>query len=64
MEHVTAFNTRMAVVGADDSLKCKLLAGTFSDAALRWHISLPHFSIVSYQDMIRMLSQQLSASRH
>jgi len=35
IEHVTAFNTRMAVVGAVDSLKCKLLAGTFSDAALR-----------------------------
>jgi len=28
MEHVTAFNTCMAVVGAPDSLKCKLLAGT------------------------------------
>jgi len=64
MEHVTAFNTRMVVVGAADSLKCKVLAGTFSDAALRWYISLPRFSIVSYQDMIRKLSQQFSASRH
>jgi hypothetical protein len=35
MEHVTAFNTRMVVVRAPDSLKCKLLVGTFSDAALR-----------------------------
>jgi len=64
MEHVTSFNTRMTVVGAADSLKCKLLAETFSDAALQWYISLPRFSIVSYQDMFRKLSQQFSASRH
>jgi len=59
MEHMTSFNTRMVVVGATNSLKCKL-----SDAALRWYISLPRFSIVSYPDMIRKLSQQFSASRH
>jgi hypothetical protein len=64
MEHITAFNTRMAVVGAPDSLKCKLLAGTFSDAALRWYMNLPRFSILSYQDMTRKLTQQFSASRH
>jgi hypothetical protein len=64
MEHVTAFNTRMAVVGAPDSLKCKLLAGTLSDAALWWYMNLPRFSIISYQDMTRKLIQQLSASRH
>ena len=64
MEHVTSFNNRVAVVGAADSLKCKLLAATFTDAALRWYINLPRFSIVSYHDMIRKLSQQFSASRH
>jgi len=37
---------------------------TFSDAALRWYIKLPRFSIISYHDMIRKLSQQFSASRH
>jgi len=57
MEHVTTFNNCMAVIGAADSLKCKLLAGTFTDAALRWYINLPRFSIVSYQDMIQKLSQ-------
>lgn len=40
MEQVTTFNTLMAVVGAPDSLKCKLLAGTFSDAALCWYMNL------------------------
>lgn len=63
-EHVTVFNTRMSMYGTADSLKCKLLAGTFTDAALRWYMSLPRFSIVSYQDMTRKLSQQFSASRH
>jgi len=64
MEYVTALNNRMAVVGAADSLKCKLLAETFTDVALRWYINLPRFSIISYHDMIRKLSQQFSASRH
>lgn len=64
MEHVTAFNTCMAVVGAPDSLKCKLLADTLSEAALRWYMNLPRFSILSYQDMTRKLIQQFSASRH
>jgi len=64
MEHVTAFNNRVVVIGAADSLKCKLLAVTFTDVALRWYINLPRFSIVSYHDMIRKLSQQFSASRH
>jgi len=64
MEHVTTFNTRMVVVGAANSLKCKLLARTFTDVALRWYINLPRFSIVSYQDMVRNLSQQFSVSRH
>ena len=64
MEHVTAFNNRMVVVEAADSLKCKLLAGTFTDAALRWYINLPRFSVISYHDMIRKLSQQFSAIRH
>lgn len=64
MEQVTTFNTRMAIVGAPDSLKCKLLAGTFSDAALCWYMNLPRFSILIYQDMTRKLIQQFSASRH
>jgi len=64
MEHITAFNTRMAVVGAADSLKCKLLAGTLTDAALCWYMNLPRFSIIGYQDMTRKLIQQFSASRH
>jgi hypothetical protein len=54
----------MVVVSAVDSLKCKLLAGTLTDAALRWYMNLPRFSIVSYQDMTRKLIQQFSASPH
>jgi len=41
MEHIIVFNTRMAVVGAADSLKCKLLAGTLTDAALHGYMNLP-----------------------
>ncbi|XP_039687900.1 uncharacterized protein [Medicago truncatula] len=63
-EHVTVFNTRMSVYGVADSLKCKLLAGAFADAALRWYMSLPRFSIVGYQDMIKKFTQQFSGSRH
>jgi len=54
----------MAVVGATSSLKCKLLTGTFTDAALRWYMNLPRLSIVGYQDMTRKRIQQFSASKH
>jgi len=64
IEHVTTFNSRMPVVGAADSLKCKLLARTLTDATLRLYMNLPPFSIQSYQDMMRKLIQQFSASRH
>jgi hypothetical protein len=64
MEHIMTFNTCMAVIGAADSLKCKLLAGTLTDAALRWYMNLPRFSIMGYQDKTRKLIQQFSASRH
>jgi len=64
VEHITVFNTRMAVVGAADSLKCKLLAGTLCDASMWWYMNLPRFSIVGYQDMTRKLIQQFSTSRH
>jgi len=64
MEHITTFNTRMAVVGAAGSLKCKLLAGSLVDAALYWYMNLSRFLIVSYPDMTRKLIQQFSVSRH
>jgi len=48
MEHVTVFNTRMAIVRVTDSLKCKLLAETFQDAALRWYRNLSRFFIIEY----------------
>jgi hypothetical protein len=54
----------MAIVGAADSLKCKLFAGTLREAALRWYMNLPQFSIVGYQDMTRKFIQQFFANRH
>lgn len=64
MEHATSFNTRMAVLRAPDSLKCKLLARTLTDAALRWYMNQPRFSIISYPYMTKKLIHQFSASRH
>jgi len=64
VEHITSFNTRMAVIMALDSLKCKLLAGTLSNAVLRWYMNQPRFSVVSYSDMTKKLIHQFSASRH
>ena len=64
MEHITSFNTRMAVLMVPNSLKCKLLAGTLIDATLHWYMNQPRFSIVSYQDMTKKLIHQFSSSRH
>ncbi|MCI33489.1 hypothetical protein A2U01_0054706, partial [Trifolium medium] len=36
LEHLMAVGTQTAIIGAEEHLKCKLLSGTFKDAALRW----------------------------
>ena len=61
-EHIIAINNQMAIVAPSDSLKCKLIAGTFKDVALRWFMSLPQLSITSYQDLTKKLIQHFSAS--
>lgn len=47
-EHATSIYTQMTIIGAPDSLKCKLLSGTFKEAALQWYTGLPRASIASY----------------
>lgn len=39
-EHIISLNNQMSIVGAFNSLKCKLMMGTFKDVALRWYMSL------------------------
>ena len=63
-EHIISVNNTMALIGASDSLKCKLMAGTFRESALRWYMGLPRLSVVSYQDFNRKIIQQFSANRH
>lgn len=54
-EHIISINNQMAIVSASDSLKCKFMAGTFKDVALRSYMSLPRFSIIDYQDLNRKM---------
>ena len=62
-EHIIVVNNQMAIVAPSDSLKCKLIAGTFKDVALRWYMSLPRLSITSYRDLTKKLIQHFSASK-
>src|ERR1051325_8062298 len=63
-KHIISVNNMMALIGATDSLKCKLTAGTFRESALHWYMGLPRLSVVSYQDFNRKIIQQFSANRH
>lgn len=54
----------MAIVGASGSLKCKLMPCTFKEGALRWYMSLPRFSVVSYQDLTKEMVQHFSTINH
>lgn len=38
----------LAITGAPDSLKWKLLSDTYKDTSLRWYMSLPKLSITNY----------------
>jgi hypothetical protein len=42
LEHLMAVWTQMALIGAAEPLKCKLLSGTFKDATLQWYMNLPN----------------------
>ena len=54
----------MPIVGASDSLKYKLIVGTFKDVALRWYMSLPRLSVISNQDLTKKMVQHVFASKH
>lgn len=53
LEHIIVINNQMTIAGTSDSLKCKLMVVTFKEGALRWHMSLPRFSIISYKDLTK-----------
>lgn len=52
-EHVASINMQIDIIGTPDSLKGKMLPGTFKDASLRWYIGLPCASINNYQELER-----------
>lgn len=63
-EHIIAINNQMLVVGAFDSLKCKIMARTFKEGALRWCMIPSQFLIISYQVLTKKMVQYFSASKH
>lgn len=63
-EHLTAFNTQMAIIGPNETLKCKLFSGTMKGAALRWFMSLPRQSVISYADFAKKFLRNFSDRKH
>ncbi|XP_045791812.1 uncharacterized protein LOC123886548 [Trifolium pratense] len=59
-----AVGTQTAIINAPEHLKCKLLSGTFKDAALRWYMNLPKNSIESYADFQKKFIHQFAGSKH
>ncbi|CAJ2640770.1 unnamed protein product [Trifolium pratense] len=59
-----AVGNQTAIIGAPEHIKCKLLSGTFKDAALRWYMNLPRNSIENYADFHKKFIHQFSCSRH
>jgi hypothetical protein len=59
-----AVGTHTSIIGAEEHLKCKFLASTFKDAALRWYMNLPENSIASYVDFHRKFIHQFAGSKH
>ncbi|CAJ2666766.1 unnamed protein product, partial [Trifolium pratense] len=63
-EHLMAIGTQTAIINAPEHLKCKLLADTFKDVALRWYMNLPRNSIESYADFHKKFVHQFAGSKH
>ncbi|MCI37958.1 hypothetical protein A2U01_0059186, partial [Trifolium medium] len=64
LEHLMAVGTHTAIIGAEEHLKCKLLSGTFKDAALRWYMNLLRNSITGYADFHKKFINQFAGSKH
>lgn len=62
-QHIIAINNQMVIIGAFDSLKCKLMVRNFLEGDLRWYMSLPQFSIISYQDLTKKMVQHFLTSK-
>lgn len=54
----------MAIIGAFDSLKYKLMVRMFKDVAVLRYISLPRFSFTNYQDLAINMVQHIYFSKH
>lgn len=54
----------MAIVGASESLKCKLMAGTFKVIVLCWYMIFPKASILGYPDLTHKMVQHFLAIKH
>lgn len=51
----------VAIIGATNSLKIKLIEGTLKEVALRWYMSLQTFSIISlFQGYYDTMKEYLS----
>lgn len=59
-EHIASINMQVVIIGAPDSLKCKMLSDTFKDAVLRWYMGLSRAYINNSQELVH----QFSANRH
>ncbi|MCH89551.1 hypothetical protein A2U01_0010450, partial [Trifolium medium] len=64
LEHLMVVGTQTSIIGAEEHLKCKLLSGTFKDAALRWYMNLPRNSITGYADFHKKFIHQFAGSKH
>ncbi|GAU43838.1 hypothetical protein TSUD_371170 [Trifolium subterraneum] len=64
LEHLMVVGTQTAIIGAPEHLGCKLLSGTFKDAALRWYMNLPKNSIERYVDFHKKFIHQFSGTKH
>ncbi|MCH85525.1 hypothetical protein A2U01_0006371, partial [Trifolium medium] len=64
LEHLMAVGTQLAIIGAAEHLKCKLLSGTLKEAAFQSYMGLPNNSITSYDDFHKKFIRQFAGSKH
>lgn len=63
-EHVTSINTQMSIIRAPNSLKCKLLFGTFKDIDLQWYMGIPWASFANYLNLVKKLAHYFTTNCH
>jgi len=61
--HLKAFRAQMIISGGSDTIRCKMLIGTFTGTILQWFSGIPDRYITTFPQFSKMFKEQFSTNK-